>query len=1192
METAKIIERTSRTHAGRALSVLGLLLLLAAGTAVAQPNLNFKRVTVNWPTVELYFSTGCNGQPYYNLKQSDFRIFDSGEEVKDFTLYCPDPTVRCPISVSLVFDASGSMMGSGNAGAKQAGHTFIDLMDGLIDEAALLYFTQVVKTQQQMTADRALLHIAAEALPASGATAVWDGTYAGIIELINNGRNQCRAVIVLTDGGDNSSTRTVAEIISLANRNRIRVYTVGLGTSINATELEQIALLTGGRYYQTPNAGQIAAIYTEIAYSIFQGFQECMITYQQDCANGAMHNVELQLVGVCGGTDTKVRTYRAPLDQKTTRTVPFHFEASDCLADEETVVSLFMDADTTMTFSQGDFVIQYNRSLLQLLSVSVPPGSPLQGQVVSTSDVFNGSLVGIPQDWSISGPAPLLDFRFRASLPSSTVNSQSVTVFGRDLHLYTGCFAGEFIPTAFTIWRFAAKLSCALSIPAVVSPPGSQSYQPIPVPVTCEVTNDGNLASDSVDVTLLLPPGLAPAPGESLKKRLQPSLLPVGAKGTVSWNVVFPLTQQERRFRIEAVASQRGVYAASPCGDSLVVPPLDGLRIEARCSAPDSLEYDRSIRQYIPNPFDLRVMVWNRGVSGVRNATVRLELPDGLELDPPTQPTTRSFAPSTLQPWNAGDPVPVVSWTVRWTKSSPFEQRPAPRFVLGAEDMSGHVIDTIVTGCDIRVPPVPKDWDCALVFPDSLGVSSTGLDVEPNPFIVRHTVTNTSSETRRIQVVQLVLNADGVGLSPLSLNPYVVPVDTLLAPGHTLETEWLLYAAPRTTRRNVLLQVLVDGVGLPRLICEDNLPVAALPPPQLRCHVSAPAIAIDSLQKRYIPAPFQLSANVKNEGSVAAANVTAVIRLPAGFHLASPDSMVRLLQPRLLGKGMSAWTTWSVWADSRLDADTATIVVDFLADNPANTACGAEIILPAMRGLITPVRLSVLGDTAFCEGDSVMLDAGADYLSYSWSNGGNTRRIVVTRSGSYWCAVSSVEGWRDRSDTVTVAVWPRPATPVVTRTLDQLEAPAAASWQWERDGALLADDTLRVLSLPGTGSYRVRVANAFGCEAWSDPFDVTVLTAPDDAPAPDVGLIRGFRFYPNPVSTTFSVDVSLRMAVAAELTLHDMLGREVRRQRHPAESLDLSTRFEVGDLQAGMYLLTLQAGGERQTLPVLVETRR
>ncbi|MDX9759657.1 MAG: VWA domain-containing protein, partial [Bacteroidota bacterium] len=220
-----------------------------APTVQAQPDLNFKRVTVNWPTIELYFSVGCDGLPAYNMAKQDFRIYENGVEVKEFTLWCPDPTIRCAISVALVFDASGSMMGSGNAGAKMAGHAFIDMMDGVIDEAAILWFTTPTGATlaQQMTYIKPMLHTAVDALPASGGTPAWDGIYAGLIELINNGVNQCRAVIAMTDGGDNASVRTPSEIIALANRHRIRVFTIGLGSGINATELELIAVLTGGR---------------------------------------------------------------------------------------------------------------------------------------------------------------------------------------------------------------------------------------------------------------------------------------------------------------------------------------------------------------------------------------------------------------------------------------------------------------------------------------------------------------------------------------------------------------------------------------------------------------------------------------------------------------------------------------------------------------------------------------------------------------------------------------------------------------------------------------------------------------------------------------------------------------------------------------------------------------------------------
>jgi hypothetical protein len=124
-------------------------------------------VTVNWPTIEVYFSVGCNGNPAYNMAKQDFKMFENGVEVKDFTLWCPDPTMRCAISVALVFDASGSMIGSGNAGAKQAGHAFIDMMDGVVDEAAVYLVHPCVTVYQQMTTVKPMLHAAVDALPAS-----------------------------------------------------------------------------------------------------------------------------------------------------------------------------------------------------------------------------------------------------------------------------------------------------------------------------------------------------------------------------------------------------------------------------------------------------------------------------------------------------------------------------------------------------------------------------------------------------------------------------------------------------------------------------------------------------------------------------------------------------------------------------------------------------------------------------------------------------------------------------------------------------------------------------------------------------------------------------------------------------------------------------------------------------------------
>ncbi|MBR9979029.1 MAG: hypothetical protein KFH87_13165, partial [Bacteroidetes bacterium] len=61
------------------LRFIALMVLLCTATTVvtqAQPNLNFKRVTANWPTIELYFSVGCDGNPAYNMAKQDFKIYE------------------------------------------------------------------------------------------------------------------------------------------------------------------------------------------------------------------------------------------------------------------------------------------------------------------------------------------------------------------------------------------------------------------------------------------------------------------------------------------------------------------------------------------------------------------------------------------------------------------------------------------------------------------------------------------------------------------------------------------------------------------------------------------------------------------------------------------------------------------------------------------------------------------------------------------------------------------------------------------------------------------------------------------------------------------------------------------------------------------------------------------------------------
>jgi hypothetical protein len=576
---AGLMALKSRTGAAMVTTVTAVL-LLAAMPLSAQPSLNVKRAIVPWPTVELYFNVACNGTPVYNMTRQDFKILENGAPVSNFTLWCPDPSVRCAISVAMVFDASGSMAGAGNAGAKTGGHTFVDLMDGVVDEAAIVWFTQVVTVYQQMTTIKPMLHSAVDALPASGATALWDGIYAGIIELINNGVNPCRTVIALTDGQDNSSTRTVTEIINLALRHRIRVFTVALGSSINAVELEQIALLTGGRYYQVPNAAQIAAVFTEIhALVSTVNLGECMITYERTCADGALRTVELQLNNFCGGSDSGAKTYRAPLDSTTFTNLVLNVPDTWTLGGSQVSVPLnlvtALNGENLYPFS---FTVRTDTTCMRLDGIAVPPGCLLYGAPLTVMPVSGGLRVTVPERVLVNGSGKLLDLSFRVpSVQDTTCCNVEIT----DVAFTEGCFLPVAIPGQICFRPpVGESWTCGITVPEITVDTTNERYDPMPFDVGITVTNIGPDPVDSLtaEIQIHLSPSSADLdfaapdnPGTAVKS-VVPSALAPGQSGTVSWRLQHPETALPRSYTIRVVV--RTPSDSTDCQSMVFIPAM------------------------------------------------------------------------------------------------------------------------------------------------------------------------------------------------------------------------------------------------------------------------------------------------------------------------------------------------------------------------------------------------------------------------------------------------------------------------------------------------------------------------------------------------------------------------------------------------------------------------------------------
>lgn len=232
------------------------LLLAASGLAFAQTNPPgpVTSITVDVRLVSLNVAvTDKNGQTYSGLAASNFRIYDNGVEqtVQHFS------HDDLPYSMGLVLDRSGSMAGMIQEVYDAAFHTV--LASKAEDEFFIEVFNDHAEVRQELTTDQALLRRQLQAVTASGSTALYDAILAGLDQL-KEGRHDKKALLVVTDGADNSSKHSFQEVLERARAENVVIYVVGMFDPVRlASEstredqlrvlLSQFAEVTGGRAY-------------------------------------------------------------------------------------------------------------------------------------------------------------------------------------------------------------------------------------------------------------------------------------------------------------------------------------------------------------------------------------------------------------------------------------------------------------------------------------------------------------------------------------------------------------------------------------------------------------------------------------------------------------------------------------------------------------------------------------------------------------------------------------------------------------------------------------------------------------------------------------------------------------------------------------------------------------------------------
>jgi hypothetical protein len=467
--------------------------------ANAQPALQLKRIINNWPTIEIYVEIACQGLRVYNLDKSYFEVYENYHKINDFTMWCPDHNARCMISACLVFDCSASMKSVSINAARDAARKFVSYYDGKIDETCIMVVDSSVRMVQAMTYDKTLLNSAISKLSArdstaSDVTAVWDGCYEGLEELIKSGTNSCRAVILISDGKDNASAHNPSQIITLATHYRIRVFTIGLGDMGGSAELRTIATSTGGSFYSSPTPYQVRQMFEDITANLYPDpGEECLITYQAGCLDGSKRVVDVILKDFCNGADQKSGRYVAPRDTSTFTDLNIRLGKASAAAGEEVTIPLILDTPVNGEYlSEADFSIQLmNPSCgIKFLKIETPPGSLLEGvPIIVTPD---GSTVSFSttQSKMLNGSGVLAELTFTAGDPLDTCCSE-IKVSSWP---YTGgCFRTMLSAGEICIVPRRPAVLCNMTCPSSLTwDAAALDYTPNPVTVTMQVLNTGD----------------------------------------------------------------------------------------------------------------------------------------------------------------------------------------------------------------------------------------------------------------------------------------------------------------------------------------------------------------------------------------------------------------------------------------------------------------------------------------------------------------------------------------------------------------------------------------------------------------------------------------------------------------------------------------------------------------------------
>ncbi|HEX2490858.1 MAG TPA: VWA domain-containing protein [Blastocatellia bacterium] len=256
-----------------------------------------------------------NGRFEVNLKEADFQIT---EDKNPQTIISFSPQSNLPLDVAMLMDTSNSVKPKLKF-EKDAAYSFLEtVLQTRRDRALFATFDSQVELHQDLTNRLDLLTKAIDKIKAQGATRMYDAIYSvceeKMMSATTTGRR--RVMVVITDGEDTESDRTLQDAIEIAQRSETTVYVIstkaggffgvqaGMVDRKEDKDLKKLAEETGGRAFFTAEVIELEKSLTQITRELRNQY---IIVYEPTNNNydGKERRIEVKIPNHNG---LKVRT--------------------------------------------------------------------------------------------------------------------------------------------------------------------------------------------------------------------------------------------------------------------------------------------------------------------------------------------------------------------------------------------------------------------------------------------------------------------------------------------------------------------------------------------------------------------------------------------------------------------------------------------------------------------------------------------------------------------------------------------------------------------------------------------------------------------------------------------------------------------------------------------------------------------